>query len=143
MSGVVEDENDINHTLSVPLLHLKNDLGSVSTNNYKDGNESDKYFKKKRLVRVSSTRFTHTKLLETKKAKVFTDLMVRHNALYQHWKLADLITAIFTSTGLCLALIEYELGFENNHEQRNNISIGRNILRTAVLILSLASVVTI
>lgn len=65
--------------------------------------------------------------------KIFVDLMRKHTKLYQIWRGFDLLTAMFALAGLILALVEYEIGFLNHHEERNVEQVERSIIRLSKL----------
>ena len=61
--------------------------------------------------------------------QIFVDLMKRHTKLYHIWRRFDLLTALFALSGLVLALVEYEIGFMNHHEERDVTQIERSAIR--------------
>ena len=91
----IEDINreEVLHTISEPLL---NDRKRKKTDDVKDFKKqknfaTSKMFDSKAFNRVKSTQFKHIKLLEFRGQRAFSDLMHAHNALYQHWRIADSI----------------------------------------------------
>jgi hypothetical protein len=97
------------------------------------------------LRKGNSQVIENEKLLSQRilKQKVFTNLMVMHNKLYKKWRTFDLWTAILTFIGIILAIVEYEVGFKTFENSRSNLDISRNLMRLVVLLISLASWVTI
>lgn len=123
------------------------------TNQLAEGHKTNHYDERinnserpKRLTKVTSLVIQNKdKLLNDKERteRVFTDMMTKHNELYRKWRIADLITAILTISGLIIAIAEYEVGFIVFKGARSNISVERNVLRVLVTLTSIASVITI
>jgi len=85
-----------------------------------------------RMTRYNSMKIQNREKLLTNrmmKQRMFTNMMTKHNQLYQNWKIADSLTAIFTTIGLFVALIEYEIGFKYNNGARIMLSETRNVMR--------------
>ena len=59
------------------------------------------------------------------------------------WRIADFISSMLAILGLLIALFEYELSFVVSADDRDSLTLGRNILRLIILITSIISVSTI